>query len=121
MQTRPSVSPPDEVRRLASSTILTLVLLYAAFGALWILVYGKVVEWLFTDPVTINLVETFKDLVFIVVTAGLLYGLLRRLLGQARHVGAPAVGLKSMALPLVLISLVVARLPLLSDIPLRRY
>jgi len=43
MQTRPSVSPPDEVRRLASSTILTLVLLYAAFGALWILVYGKVV------------------------------------------------------------------------------
>jgi diguanylate cyclase (GGDEF)-like protein/PAS domain S-box-containing protein len=110
MQTRPSVSPPDEGLRLASSTIITLVLLYAAFAALWILVYGKVVEWLFTDPVTINLVETFKDLVFIAVTAGLLYGLLRRLLGQARHVGAPAVGLKSMALPLVLISLVVAAL-----------
>ena len=110
MQTRPSVSPPDEGWRLASSTILTLVLLYAAFAALWILVYGKVVEWLFTDPVTINLVETLKDLVFIAVTTGLLYGLLRRLLGQARHVGTPAVGLKSMALPLVLISLVVAAL-----------
>ena len=110
MQTRPSVSPPDEGWRLASSTILTLVLLYAAFAALWILVYGKVVEWLFTNPATINLAETLKDLVFIAVTTGLLYGLLRRLLGQARHVGAPAVGLKSMALPLVLISLVVAAL-----------
>ena len=110
MQTRPSVSPPDEARRLASSTILTLVLLYAAVAALWILVSGKVVEWLFTDPVTINLAETLKGLVFVAVTAGLLYGLLRRLLGPARHVGVPAVGLKSMALPLVLISLVVAAL-----------
>ena len=110
MQTRPSVSPPDEGLRLASSTILTLVLLYAVVAALWILVSGKVVEWLFTDPATINLVETLKGLVFVAVTAGLLYGLLRRLLGQTRHVGAPTVGLKSMALPLVLISLVVAAL-----------
>jgi two-component system sensor histidine kinase/response regulator len=110
MQTGPSVSPPDEGWRLASSTILTLVLLYAAFAALWILGSGKVVEWLFTDPVTINLAETLKGLVFVAVTTGLLYGLLRRLLGHAGTSGAPVLGLKSMALPLALISLVVAAL-----------
>ena len=65
--------------------ILGIVLVYAAFASLWILLSDKVVAWLFDDPATIILASTLKGGLFVGVTALLLYRLLRqrRQLAQA--------------------------------------
>jgi len=63
--------------------IATVVLSYAAFASLWILLSDRAVGWLFTDPARIILVSTLKGWVFVVVTSLLLYGLMRRLSAAA--------------------------------------
>ncbi len=67
--------------------ILTIVLLYAAFAGLWILLSDKAVLWLFEDPERITLASTLKGWLFVAVTSLLLYGLLRQMTGR----GAPAI------------------------------
>ncbi|MBF0260471.1 MAG: PAS domain S-box protein [Magnetococcales bacterium] len=61
------------------SGILTVVLVYVLFAALWILLSDRVVIWLFRNPDHILLASTLKGWLFVVVTALLLYGMLRRL------------------------------------------
>lgn len=74
--------------------IYRLVLLYAVFATLWILLSDKAVAWLFTDPAQIVQVSTFKGWIFVGVTSLLLYRLLRRLPdpagGQLQALGGSA-------------------------------
>ncbi len=58
--------------------VLGLVLAYASFAALWILLSDRAVEWLFTQPETKLLANTFKGWVFVAITSVLLYAALRR-------------------------------------------
>ncbi|MDP3482305.1 MAG: DUF4118 domain-containing protein, partial [Sulfuricella sp.] len=75
----PASPPPAGSEARTSAGILTIVLGYAVFAALWILLSDKVVEWLFDDPAWIILASTLKGWLFVGVTSLLLYGLLRRL------------------------------------------
>jgi diguanylate cyclase (GGDEF)-like protein/PAS domain S-box-containing protein len=63
---------------------LKLVLIYAVFSCLWILLSDKAAALLFNDPAKIILAGTIKGWLFIGVTSLLLYGLISRLLNQAR-------------------------------------
>ena len=68
---------------LATAAALRLVLTYAVFAGLWILLSDEAVLWLFSNPAQIGLVSTLKGWLFVAVTSVMLYGLIRRLLGQA--------------------------------------
>ena len=58
--------------------VLRVVVIYAIFAALWILLSDKAVEWWLSSPQALTLVSTLKGWLFIAVTSLLLYGLLRR-------------------------------------------
>ena len=59
--------------------ILKIVLVYAAFAALWILLSDRAMEFLFADLAHYALAQTLKGLLFVAVTSLLLYTLVRRL------------------------------------------
>ena len=61
---------------------LRIVVIYALFAGLWILLSDTAVAWLFADPGQITLVSTIKGWLFVAVTSLLLYGLIRRYAGQ---------------------------------------
>lgn len=88
--------------------IIKVVLLYAAFAALWILLSDKAVEWLFLETAQITIASTLKGWLFVLVTSLLLYGLMRRLLGASASEPSPlpTSGLRSL-LPLALIAMAV--------------
>ena len=65
-----------------SSAILKIVLLYATFAALWILLSDKLVGLMFSDPAHIVIVSTLKGWAFVAVTSLLLFILMRRWVGQ---------------------------------------
>jgi diguanylate cyclase (GGDEF)-like protein/PAS domain S-box-containing protein len=56
-----------------------IILIYAAFSSLWILVSDSIVGSLFSDPTTISRISVAKGWLFIAVTALLLHGLIRRM------------------------------------------
>jgi diguanylate cyclase (GGDEF)-like protein/PAS domain S-box-containing protein len=56
-----------------------IVLIYAGFAALWILLSDKAVSALFADPATMTRVSMIKGWLFVAITALLLYGLIQRL------------------------------------------
>src|ERR1039457_3423095 len=68
----------------ATGAALRLVLVYAVFAGLWILLSDKAVAWLFREPDQIIRVSIFKGWLFVLITSLLLYGLVRRLLAQAQ-------------------------------------
>ncbi|HNH35240.1 MAG TPA: PAS domain S-box protein [Rhodocyclaceae bacterium] len=55
-----------------------MVLLYAAFAAVWILFSDRAVQLFFDEPATATLANTLKGWLFVAVTSPLLYGLIRR-------------------------------------------
>lgn len=57
---------------------MKIVLIYAAFAGLWIVLSDKVVAWLFSEAAEITLAGTVKGWLFVAVTSLLLYGLLLR-------------------------------------------
>lgn len=65
---------------------LKLVLSYAAFSAIWILLSDQVIVWMFRDLGLLALVSTIKGWMFVAVTSLLLYGLIRRLINQIHAV-----------------------------------
>lgn len=65
---------PDPAVRIA--------LLYAVFGCLWILVSDRLVAWFVADPVTASRVQTVKGWAFVLVSAAVVYGLVRREQGR---------------------------------------
>ena len=70
-------APPPPAGR-DRGAILTVVLGYAAFGALWILVSDRVVEALLSDPAMVTLAGTLKGWAFIAITSLLLYRVMQR-------------------------------------------
>ena len=66
----------------APTGVLRVVLAYAVFASLWILLSDTLVGWLFSDPARMVLVSTIKGWLFVVVTSLLLYSLIRRLRDQ---------------------------------------
>ncbi|MBU1985852.1 MAG: PAS domain S-box protein [Proteobacteria bacterium] len=64
--------------------IYRIVMIYAVFASLWILLSDTIVTWLFTDPSQIILASTLKGWFFVGATSLLLYKLLRRLTGSSK-------------------------------------
>lgn len=52
--------------------------LYAVFGCAWILGSDRLVGWLTADPAAAGLLQTLKGWAFVLFSAGLVYGLVRR-------------------------------------------
>ena len=68
----------------ATAPALKLVLVYAVFASLWILFSDQAVGWLFHDPDKMVIASTLKGWFFVAVTSLLLYGVVWRLLDNAR-------------------------------------
>jgi len=63
---------------LAKRIPLSVCLIYAGFGLLWILASDLITAWSSTDARHIIVIETAKGLLFVVTSAGLLYWYVRR-------------------------------------------
>lgn len=87
--------------RISRASALTVVLTYAVFAALWILLSDKAVEWLFADPAELALASTLKGWFFVAVTSLLLFGLLRRLTAEGEAT-APVVSRAALARQMLL-------------------
>jgi PAS domain S-box-containing protein len=74
----------DSSELRASRAALRVVLVYASFAGLWILLSDQTAAWLFPDPAGLHVASTLKGLAFVVVTSLLLYGLVRRQLERTR-------------------------------------
>jgi PAS domain S-box-containing protein len=72
------------MRKKLNQVALRTSLLYGLAGGLWILLSDGVLVFLFSDPATINRMQTYKGWAFVAVTALLLYITLR---GQFRRWG----------------------------------
>lgn len=76
----PAPPPPPAARReaVAHPHTLGVVLAYATFAALWILLSDSILLWTFADPVDLALASTLKGWAFVLCTSLLLFSLLRR-------------------------------------------
>ncbi|MFZ2168083.1 MAG: hypothetical protein WAW61_00440, partial [Methylococcaceae bacterium] len=89
---------------------MSVVLVYAVFAALWILLSDKAVAWLFNETALITLANTLKGWLFVGVTSLLLYGLMRRwFVGDMASKYIP-VDSRLMGLPFVLLATVIVAL-----------
>ncbi|MDP2823001.1 MAG: PAS domain S-box protein [Sulfuritalea sp.] len=106
------MKPVQSARSPSRSTVLTVVLAYATFGALWILVSDRAVEWLLADPALIAIAGTLKGWAFVAVTALLLYHVLQRRTAPANAASGLAARLpqRSLRLPLALAAVIVVAL-----------
>ncbi|MBN2500900.1 MAG: PAS domain S-box protein [Anaerolineales bacterium] len=59
-------------------------MLYALFGAVWIITTDKLVEWIFTSEEALITAQTIKGILFIVVTTGVVYWLAVRIVDSVR-------------------------------------
>jgi len=67
----------------ADGQTLRLVLVYAGFAALWILLTDQAVTWLYDRPDQVLLASMLKGWLFVAFTSLMLYVLVRRLLAEA--------------------------------------
>ncbi|MDD2700256.1 MAG: EAL domain-containing protein [Sideroxydans sp.] len=107
-----------------------VVVLYAVFASLWILISDEVIRWLATDPIYFHFAQTFKGLLFVGITSILLYLLLNhrlwpqdassslRLQGSLLHWPAWQLYLLAAGLPLMTLLMRNDLAPLFSDRPL---
>jgi two-component system cell cycle sensor histidine kinase/response regulator CckA len=101
-------STRSQVPGSGTEGIIRVVLLYAAFSALWILLSDKAVEWLFHEPEQITLASTFKGWLFVAVTSLLLYGQMRRMLGPTgTELKLPPVAGRRLLLPMALVAVAI--------------
>lgn len=75
--------PPQEAASPSTQDRLVVVLAYAVFAGLWILLSDQVIAWLFPEPAALALASTMKGMAFVAITSLLLYLLLRRRSGGA--------------------------------------
>jgi PAS domain S-box-containing protein len=71
-----------KTRATGTGGALRVVLLYAGFSGLWILLSDRVVEAWVQDPAVMTRVSIAKGWVFVAVTAALLFVLVKRLVGR---------------------------------------
>lgn len=71
-----------EVRNKTWHGVFRVVLAYALFAGLWILLSDRAMGLLFSDPAALVQASMAKGWLFVAVTSLLLYGLVRRLVGQ---------------------------------------
>ncbi|WP_429167830.1 PAS domain-containing protein [Aeromonas rivipollensis] len=122
---------------LTRAHVLNVVLTYAAVASLWILLSDKAVEWLFSTPAQFALASTIKGWLFILITALMLYTMLRRRINQStasprlsRRQWLPILLLNSLILALTAMAIAqnigltrdkeVARLETIADLKSRR-
>ncbi|MGL6462347.1 PAS domain-containing protein [Aeromonas hydrophila] len=86
---------------LTRAHVLNVVLTYAAVASLWILLSDKAVEWLFSTPAQFALASTIKGWLFILITATMLYAMLRRRIEQPTVTTSPS---RRQLLPFVLLN-----------------
>jgi PAS domain S-box-containing protein len=77
---QPIRHPPEPSVAIAGA--LRVVLLYAGFSALWILLSDRAVETLFRDPAVMTQVSIAKGWVFVAVTATMLFVMVKRLVAS---------------------------------------
>lgn len=89
--------------------IVGVVLIYATFAALWILLSDSAVAWLFRDRDEFALVSTLKGWAFVLVTSLLLFWLLQSFIGDdaAPEVVVPERGKQWLPVALLAIAIVV--------------
>ncbi|MBI5899089.1 MAG: PAS domain-containing protein [Rhodocyclales bacterium] len=75
----------DASARDQDASALRIVLIYASFAALWILLSDKLVSALLSEPFHVLLASMLKGWLFVAITSLLLYGLIR---GRGPKVGA---------------------------------
>jgi len=90
--------------RLSRQSILGIVLVYAAFSALWVMVSEQVSSLLVQDRALRQLVDTLSGWLFITLTSLLLYGLLLRVSRSERPITSGSSG-HPLRLPVVLLAL----------------
>ena len=78
MQTDQHLVSKDIDAAHAHTGDLILVLAYAGFTSLWLLLSDDALKWLLNDSASFSLASTFKGWFFVAVTSLLLYGLLKR-------------------------------------------
>ena len=66
------------VEESSKSEIIRIVAIYALFGALWIYLSDTFIGFVISDPVVISRISIYKGIVFIALTASLLYVLIAR-------------------------------------------
>ena len=76
----------------APRAVARIVLLYALFAGLWILLSDSLVAWLLPGPATLQVANTLKGLAFVAVTSLLLFFLILRLGEADRGDAATKVG-----------------------------
>lgn len=106
------VPPP---LRQSNAIVMSLVLGYAALGALWIYASDRLTEWLLTDPASIAIAGTLKGWAFIAATSVLLYLAMRRFTDPAIVPDAiDRINRRSLHLLLALTTLIVVALTALA-------
>ncbi|WP_119153321.1 PAS domain-containing hybrid sensor histidine kinase/response regulator [Caldimonas tepidiphila] len=105
----PSARPVPEAGRRG---VLGVVLVYAAFASLWVLLSDRAVEWAFGDSGQLRLAHLLKGWLFVGVTSLLLYGLMRGRLSRPAGTAAalPAGPQRSLAPTLLVIGAAAAAL-----------
>ena len=74
----------DKARRISSRAGVRIVLIYAVFASLWIVLSDAAVEWLVSDvPLHVS-INMMKGWLFVAVTSLMLFGLIRRLLDRTQ-------------------------------------
>jgi hypothetical protein len=69
--------PSSEKRSADRMSPKTIVFIYMFVGVLWILVSDRIVALISNDPDTITHFQTYKGWFYVMVTALMLYGLVR--------------------------------------------
>jgi PAS domain S-box-containing protein len=72
------------------SDILKIVLIYAVFAGLWILLSDQIAEWVFTDAATLQIAQTLKGWLFVGISSLLLYFLLNQSTHRFNRNGMPS-------------------------------
>lgn len=75
--------PQQPVRRtINQNDIISMVLVYAVFSGLWILLSDTILEWFIRDPAQIILVGIIKGWLYVAASSLLLYSLMQRLIDR---------------------------------------
>ncbi len=69
-------------RTINQNDIISMVLVYAVFSGLWILLSDTILEWFIRDPAQIILVGMIKGWLYVAASSLLLYSLMQRLIDR---------------------------------------